>query len=94
MQEIENDILSSLKLYGRGPDGESTVIGQHTNIYTRFNFLDCKATHLLEAWDQIKRVVDLCAAGILDPKEHRAESYLLMLLQEAYHHGYTPKVQK
>jgi hypothetical protein len=100
MEEIEQSLLASLKVYGPGPStGEESgwtneqVVGQHELVHIRFGpgYLDCKSSLLLEAWAQVKKTVDLCAAKIEDPKDHRAEAFLLMLFQEMYYHGYTPK---
>jgi hypothetical protein len=64
-------------------------IGDHKLVHTRFDFVDCEASLLVEAFGQIKRAVMLIDAGVSDPKDHKAEAYLLMILQRAWHHGYT-----
>lgn len=98
MEEIEQGLLDSLKRYGPGPstgdaDGwtNQQEIGQHELVHIRFGpgYLDCKSSLVLEAWEQVKRTVNLCAMGIEDPKQHRAEALLLMIFQETYYHGYT-----
>ena len=80
LQEIEDSIKAQ--------------INGHKLVHTRFEFLDVNASLLLEAMEQIKRTVMLIEAGIEDAKDHRAEAYLLMVLEQAWHHGYTPKEKK
>lgn len=94
MEEIERTLLASLQIYGRiGSNREERVIGRHTLVHMRLGpgYLDCDSSLLIEAWEQIKRTVVLLQAGIEDPKDHRAEALLLMILQQAYYHGYSPR---
>lgn len=69
---------------------------KHDVVHIRFGpgYLDCKSSLVREAWDQIKHTVKVLETGVADPKEHRAEALLLMILQEAYYHGYTPQSHK
>jgi hypothetical protein len=70
-------------------------IGGHELVHTRFGPIDCEASLLLEAFEQIKRAVVAVSCGIEDPKDRRAKAYLLMLLDGgAWHHGYTPKAKE
>lgn len=71
-------------------DSLKAQIDGHKLVHTRFEFVDCDASLVLAAMDQIKRTVMLIDAGIEDAKDHRAEAYLLMILEQAWHHGYTP----
>lgn len=90
MEQIERSLLSSLQRYTQ--DGP---VGQHELVHIRFGpgYLDCKSQLVLEAWEQVKKTIDHCSWGLEDPREHRAEAFLLMLFQEMYYHGYTPSKQ-
>jgi hypothetical protein len=66
-------------------------IGRHTRVSTRFEYINIRSSLLLEAFSQIKKTVMMIQMGIEDAKDHRAEALLLLMLQDAYHHGYTPK---
>lgn len=66
-------------------------INGHTHVHTRFDFVDVSSELLQKVFKQIKQAVMLINIGIESPEDHKAEAYLLMLLERAYHHGYTPK---
>lgn len=83
LNEIESSIIAQI---GTTPDGTP-----HKLVHSRFDYLDVNASLLLDAVRQIKRTVTALSCGLADPKDHRAEALLLMLLENAYHHGYTPK---
>jgi hypothetical protein len=94
MAQIEKGLLSSIERRVYNDDDETTeVVGHHDLLHIRFGpgYLDCKASLVVDAWLQIKKVVDLLSTGIEDPKDHRAEALLLMIFQDMYYHGYTPK---
>ena len=85
MEEIEGTILSARVVWGRGQYTtleekeragwtDSIPVSQHKLVHIRPEFVDCKYSLLVEAWEQIKRAVSLCAAGVCDPKDHRAEA--------------------
>lgn len=101
MEEMEQSMRAALRVFGPGPStGEAggwtdeVVVNQHKLVHMGLNYVDCNATLLLEAWEQVKKTVNLCAMKVLDPKEHRAETLLLMILQQATYHGYTPLMMK
>ena len=79
MQEIEDTLMYSADNYEL--------------LHIRFGpgYLDVQSKLVVEAWEQIKKVVGLIQMGVEDPKDHRAEAYLLMIFREQYYHGYTPK---
>lgn len=79
MEEVEQAILA---------------FQQHPLVHIRgIGYLDCKSSLVKQAWDQIKNTVKLLECGVADPEEHKAEALLLMILQEAYYHGYTPQTK-
>ena len=60
-------------------------------VHIRLGFVEVKTSLLLDAVKQIKTTVSMCACGVEDPKMHRAEALLLMILDQASYHGYTPR---
>jgi hypothetical protein len=69
-------------------------IGSNTRVHIRvLDGIEVQSSLVLEALEQIKLSVALCAADIEDPKAHRAEALLMILLDPTYtlFHGYTPK---
>ena len=48
----------------------------HELVHIRFGpgYMDCKSSLVLEAWEQIKHIVMMLEAGVIDPKNHRAET--------------------
>lgn len=69
-------------------------IAGHKLVHSRYGFVDVDSELLLEAFQQIKKAVRAIECGIAEPSDHRAEAYLLMLLEQATHHGYTPKLKE
>lgn len=86
LDEIEQSLTHAIA----HPEGDRTHV--HINFIPQY--LDIAAPLVLEAIQQIKRTVTLCAAKIVDPKEHRAEALLLMILDQAYYHGYNDAALK
>jgi hypothetical protein len=66
-------------------------IRDHEMVHSMYESVDCKASFLKEAWEQVLQTVRLVEMGIEPPENHRAEAYLIMLLEQSTHHGYTPK---
>lgn len=69
---------------------------KHEMVHVRFGFIEIKSQLVLDAWQQITRTVKLVQTGAEEAKDHRAETLLLMMFQDAVFHGYTPqkKVEK
>lgn len=68
-------------------------IGGHSLVYCRFDGMETRSEYLLDAVKQIKSTVLAVQCGIARPEDHRAETFLLMLLSTAAisFHGFTPK---
>ena len=63
----------------------------HKLVHTRFSPIDVSKDLVIAALEQVKQAVLNIQCGVSSPEDHRAEALLLMLFQEAIHHGYTPK---
>lgn len=65
------------------------LLGDHKLVSINLGRIDCTVAHLKEAFTQIEKAVLLCTCG-KNPKDYRAEFFLLLCLQESLYHGYTP----
>jgi len=83
LDEIEQSLKSSTT-----KEGKDTEL-----VHIRFGpgYLDCKTSLVKEAIAQIKKNVALIEMRVVDAGGYRAEALLLMILNECYYHGYTPK---
>jgi len=84
LEEIEQ----SLKASAMGPDGEF-----YEYLHTRFGpgYIEFPTLLLIDTWGEVYRTIRLIQMGIEDPKDHPSAAFLLMLFEEMYYHGYTPK---
>lgn len=83
LTEIEQSILCA----------QRSEDGNHRLVHIRFgpDYLDCKFDLLTAAWECLKRKISLLEMGIEDPSDHKDSALLLMMFQQMYYHGYTPK---
>ena len=75
--------MSSLKEIGN-------FIGDKEHSYIRFDPLECNTSFLKEAYSQLLKKIDLCSMSLEDPQYNKDSSLLLMILQGAHFHSYTP----
>ena len=67
-------------------------VRDHVLVSVSLERLECNANIVRDAIDQIQKSMLMVSAGVMSAKQCRAEALLILLLQGALYHGYTPKV--